>query len=68
MAHALGAEKPWRKHLVRAALAGRGPTRADREFWRHATAPLPVFPPGTVAWRRAALAVAGLIGRFYRRS
>lgn len=68
MAHALGPEKPWRKHLLRAALAGRPPTPADREFWRHVAAPLAVFSPGTAAWRRLALQAATLIGRFYRRS
>lgn len=68
MSHALGAEKPWRKHPVRAALAGRPPTRADREYWQHTSAPLPVFPVSVTARRRRELALAGLIGRFYRRA
>jgi hypothetical protein len=68
MSHALGAEKPWRKKLVRAALAGRAPTMADREFWAHAAAPLPVFPVHATAWRRSTLALASLVGRFYRRA
>lgn len=68
MAHALGGEKPWRKKYLRAALAGRAPTTADREFWRHVTTPLPVFPARVTAWRRGTLALAGLAGRFYRRA
>jgi hypothetical protein len=68
MSHALGAEKPWRKKLIRAALGGRSPTRADREFWRYADSPLAVFASGRAAWRRATLAVAGLVGRCYRRA
>ena len=68
MSHAIGAEKPWRKKFVRSALAGRGPTAADRAFWKHASAPLPVYPPSTIQRRRAGLAVAGLVGRFYRRA
>lgn len=68
MAHALGPEKPWRKRMLRAALAGRPPTLADREFWRHVAAPLELFSPGTAAWRQLALQGATLIGRFYRRA
>ena len=68
LSHALGPEKPWRKKMVRAALAGRAPTPSDRAFWRHATAPLPVFPAPVAAWKRFTVSLAGLIGRFYRRS
>jgi hypothetical protein len=68
MSHALGPEKPWRKKMLRAALAGRGPSAADRGFWRHAAAPLPAFPARVTAWRRGTLALAALVGRFYRRA
>ena len=68
MSHALGAEKPWRKKMLRAALAGRGPSAADRGFWQHASAPLSIFPAGVTAWRRGTLALAALVGRFYRRA
>ena len=68
MSHALGAEKPWRKHYIRAALGGRSPTLADREFWRHAAQPIPVFSAFTTAWRRITLAIGGAIGRAYRRN
>jgi hypothetical protein len=68
MSHALGPEKPWRKAYIRAALAGRPPTLPDREFWRHAAGPLAVFTPRAIAWRRFTLAVAGALGRWYRRN
>jgi len=68
MSHALGAEKPWRKKLLRAAFAGRAPTPADRAFWLHASAPLAAFPPHVAAGRRRTLALAALVGRCYRRA
>lgn len=68
MSHALGPEKPWRKQFLRAAFAGRAPSTAEREFWKHAAGPLGIFPAAVVARRRRALALAGLIGRFYRRA
>ena len=68
MSHALGPEKPWRKHYLRAAFAGRPPTLADREYWHHAAGPIAVFSPRTLAWRRLTLAVAGALGRFNRRN
>ncbi len=68
MSHALGAEKPWRKNYLRAALAGRPPTRADRDFWAQAAGPLPVFSAGRIAWRRVTLTLAAAVGRIYRRA
>ena len=67
MAHALGSEKPWRKHYVSAALAGRAPSSADRAFWQHTAGPIPVFPPAITRRQRWTLKFAALIGRFYRR-
>jgi hypothetical protein len=68
MSHALGLEKPWRKPLVRAALAGRPPTKADQAFWKRAGAPLAAFSKGAIARRRKSIAVAALIGRLVRRA
>ena len=67
MSHALGPEKPWRKRYVRAAMAGRPPSLADRAFWFHASKPIPVFSSFAAAWRRRTLALGGAIGRYYRR-
>ncbi|WP_438481973.1 hypothetical protein [Oleiharenicola lentus] len=68
MAHALGTEKPWRKHFMRAALAGRRPSSADRAFWAHTETPLNIFPAYLRTQRKLALDLAGLIGRCYRRA
>jgi hypothetical protein len=68
LSHAIGPEKPWRKKLIRAALAGRAPTPSDHAFWAHAVSPLPVFTARDAAWRRATLACACLVSRFYRRA
>lgn len=68
MAHALGPEKPWRKRFLRAALAGRPPTAADRAFWSCVVQPLAVFSLPAAVWRRLTLDCASVIGRFYRRA
>jgi len=68
MSHALGAEKPWRKHFIRAALAGRPPSRADREFWAYASSPIGIFSSGAGRWRMVTLRLASFLGRFYRRA
>jgi len=68
MSHALGPDKPWRRNYLRAALAGRAPSPADREFWRQAAGPIAIFSPLTLAVRRLALAVAVFLGRWYRRN
>jgi len=68
MSHALGAEKPWRKRYLRAALAGRTSSPADKNFWRHTRTPIAVFPAATARWRRGTLLLSSLIGRFYRRA
>jgi hypothetical protein len=68
MSHALGSEKPWRKRFLRAALAARPPTPADREFWNYVGGPVQIFSSGITARRRLALGLAALLGRFYRRA
>lgn len=68
LSHAVGPEKPWRKNLILAALAGRAPTYADHAFWANAVSPLPVFTARAAAWRRKSLACACLLSRFYRRA
>lgn len=67
LSHAIGPEKPWRKRFLLAALAGRGPTATDHAFWSHAFGPLPAFAARTAPWRRATLALASFLARFYRR-
>ena len=68
LSHAAGGAKPWRGGFLQDALSGRPPGLAQKAFYRHATSPLPVLSAGTLAWRRGDLALAALLGRFYRRS
>ena len=68
MSHALGAPKPWAKAFLRDALRGCPPSRADKEFWSHASGPLRTQSTNRIWARRKAVAMASLVGRFYRRS
>ncbi len=68
LSHAAGDGKPWRGGFLRAALRGRPPGSAQKQFHRHAVSPLAVLPAGLLARRRCELAAAALLGRFYRRS
>jgi hypothetical protein len=68
LSHAVGGRKPWRGGFLLEACRGRPPGTAQRQFHRHARAPLPVLSPSTLAWRRFELAAAALLGRFYRRA
>jgi hypothetical protein len=68
MPHALGVAKPWRRHYIREALAGRPPAPADRSFWQHATGPASALSRNTIARAKVSLAIAAAIGRFIRRS
>ena len=68
LSHAAGASKPWRGGFVRAALRGRPPGPAQKSFHDFAVGPLPVLPAGKLAYRRASLRLAALIGRLYRRT
>ena len=68
MSHAIGGSKPWQKHYIREALAGRPPTPADRSFWDHAAGPASALSRNTIARAKVSLAIAAAIGRFIRRS
>lgn len=37
--HATGTPKPWQRHFIRSALAGRPPSKRDREHWRYRDGP-----------------------------
>ena len=67
MAHAIGGEKPWRKHHIRSALAGFPPSKADLHFWRRVDRPLKIYPAAYARYRRLLLSLASFIGRIIRR-
>ena len=66
MPHALGVAKPWRRHYIREALAGRPPTPADRSFWQHAAGPATAFSRSVIARAKAYIRVAAALSRFIR--
>jgi hypothetical protein len=67
--HALGSDKPWQKKYVRDALLGLPPRQIDKVFWSDvAQRPIRTYTGLHIALRRASVAVAASIGRFYRRS
>jgi hypothetical protein len=68
MPHALGVAKPWRRHYIREALAGRPPTPADRSFWQHAAGPASALSRNTIARAKVSRAIAGALSRVIRRS
>lgn len=68
LSHAVGTTKPWRGGFLRAALRGCPPGTAQKQFYRYAAAPLAVLPASTLRLRRWELALAALVGRFYRRA
>jgi len=68
LSHSVGGSKPWRGGFLRAALQGRPPGAAQKCFHQHLDGPLRVFPPFIARRRRLELAIAALIGRFYRRA
>ena len=68
MPHAIGSPKPWHWKPVLQAISGFPPRQADREYWKFVKGPLHIHSTGLVYRRKMALKIAGLIGRFYRRS
>lgn len=68
LSHAAGGTKPWRGGFLRDALQGRPPGLAQKNFYQFVRGPLPVLSAFVCFWRRLSLRIAGLIGRFYRRS
>jgi hypothetical protein len=68
MSHAVEGAKPWRKKFIMQAISGHPPSAADKTFWRYADHPIHIHGSLTVAMKRLTLKIAGVIGRFYRRS
>jgi hypothetical protein len=66
--HATGPRKPWTRHFIREALAGRAPARVDKCFWRFADGPLQPFSSGHLAVARWRVRLAAGLGRLIRRT
>jgi len=68
LSHAVGTPKPWQGgHFVR-ALRGYPPSQAAKNFLRHTERPIAVFSATQRRHRRAIIALAAFVGRFYRRA
>lgn len=68
MSHAVGVLKPWQNPFLKTALSGRAPSKADKLFFEHVSAPIQVLPAEELASKRLQLRVAAAIGRVIRRS
>jgi hypothetical protein len=68
LSHAVGTPKPWQGSLLRQALRGYPPSVQTKAFHQYAAKPVALFSPSELRARQRALALAALIGRFYRRS
>jgi hypothetical protein len=64
MAHAVGPDKPWNTSFVlHAARCGIAPSRAAREWWKHAAGPLPAASGREIAAARLRMAAATIVAR-----
>ena len=69
LSHAIGTPKPWHGGFIKRAFLGYPPSAAAKAFFQFGqNGPVALFPPAWWNRHRRALAVAALIGRFYRRS
>ena len=67
MSHATGSPKPWNKKYLIAALDGRPPSKAEKEFWANTIGVIRIYNPIFVKLKKFSVLVASFIGRFYRR-
>jgi hypothetical protein len=66
--HATGPRKPWTRHFIREALAGRAPARVDKCYWRFADGPIRPFSSVYLTVARGRVLVAAALGRLIRRT
>lgn len=68
MSHPLSGAKPWRRRYIRDALRGYPPDTANKAFWTKVAEPIEVLSPARRRRALLSLAIAGAVGRFYRRT
>jgi hypothetical protein len=69
LSHAIGPHKPWHGGFFKRALRGYPPSAPAKAFFNHGQqGPLRIFSPAELRRHQRSLALAALIGRFYRRS
>jgi len=66
--HAIGQRKPWATSYLKDCCFGITPRFVDKLFWKNAAGPIAAFPSAVLKYKQFSIRVAGLIGRFYRKS
>lgn len=67
MSHATGNPKPWKKNFITSGLKGNPPTKAEKEFWNNVEFPINTFNRNTKIYKKIAIKIASILGRFYRK-
>ena len=68
MPHAVHYQKPWVRNYIFDALRGFPPNRTYRDYWKFVDGPIRPFGEFELKRKKAAVALARLIGRFHTRS
>jgi hypothetical protein len=68
MPHAMFHKKPWTRNYILDALRGFPPNRTYRDYWRFADGPIRPFRGFELKRKKAAVAIARLIGLLHTRS
>jgi hypothetical protein len=66
MFHALGSQKPWQGNYLIRAIHGKPPRTVDVSYWKNANSPILVHSNWEIEVKRISIAMAKLIGRFYK--
>src|SRR5260221_791038 len=66
--HALGHPKPWQSKPLLQVLIGHPPRLVDKKYWNNVNLPIITHSPALIRRKKISIALAALIGRFYRRA
>ena len=64
MSHAVNAIKPWRKRMALSALKGKRPTLVDKGYLQHSQAPIKLYYPHELFWKKLDLLCGKVIAYF----
>lgn len=67
MSHATGWPKPWNNKFILSALKGNPPSRPHKHYWNNIEHPIRINSNLQIRYEKAAIMIATIIGRFYRR-
>lgn len=66
MSHAIGAPKPWKKHMIVKALRRLPPSLPDKEYWKNVRNPVTLYSKLSYLIRKADLKIAAALSRFIK--